>query len=120
MPRRIYTTDFKVAAAELVTEQGYGNKTRRLQPGVPPGTLQEDTGSDATAGPGRRPPAAAADDPAALKAELGRLRGEPPPHEGARGPKKRDGLLRQREGLRFGFIRDHRDEFPVAARCAMS
>jgi transposase len=74
MSRRLYTTDFKAAAAKLVTEQGYGNKAAADSLGVPPSTLQHWVrrhGRARTA-----PPAAAADEPAALKAELGRLRDE--------------------------------------------
>jgi transposase len=73
MSRRHYTTDFKVAAAKLVTEQGYGNKAAATSLGVPPSTLQHWVRRHG------RPPAPAAgppDDPAALKAELGRLRDE--------------------------------------------
>ena len=72
MPRR-YTLDFKAAAAKLVTEQGYGNKAAATGLGVPPSTLQHWVRRHG------RPPAPAApppDDPAALKAENGRLREE--------------------------------------------
>jgi hypothetical protein len=53
MTRRHYTTDFKAAAAELVTEQGYGNRAAAASLGVPPAPCS--TGSDATAGPGPPP-----------------------------------------------------------------
>jgi hypothetical protein len=67
---------------------------------------------------GRPGPAAPpTDDPAALKAELGRLREENRRLAMEREILKSDGLLRRREGLRFESIRDHRDEFPVALMC---
>ncbi len=71
MPRRIYTTDFKVAAAKLVTEQGYGNKAADGL-GSPPSTMQYWVRRFG------RPtaPAAAPDDPPALRAENKRLREE--------------------------------------------
>ena len=72
MPRR-YTLDFKVAAAKLVTEQGYGPKAAATGLGVPPSTLQHWVRRYG------RPPAPAVpppDDPAALKAENQRLREE--------------------------------------------
>jgi transposase len=73
MSRRLYTADFQAAAARLVTEQGYGNLEAAKSLGVPPSTMQHWVRRL------RRPPAPAAppaDDPAALKAELGRLRKE--------------------------------------------
>ena len=88
---------------------------RRHRPGGPPQ-------HPPALGPPPRP-AAGAPGPAARRPgrpqgrERPAPRGEPPPDDGARDPKKSDGLLRQREGLRFGFIRDHRDEFPVALMC---
>ena len=36
MSRRLYTADFKAAAARLVTEQGYGNLDGRHEPGGAP------------------------------------------------------------------------------------
>src|ERR1700761_5003646 len=74
MPRRTYTTDFKVAAAKLVTEQGYGPKAAADSLGVPPSTLQHWVRRHGR--PRTAPPAATADAPTALKAELGRLREE--------------------------------------------
>jgi transposase len=72
MPRRIYTADFKVAAAKLVTEQGYGNKAAADSLGVPPSTMQHWVRRF-----GRPPaPAAPPDDAAALRAENDRLRAE--------------------------------------------
>ena len=73
MSRRIYTTDFKVAAAKLVTEQGYGNKAAAESLGVPPSTMQHWVRRF-----GRPRPAAAGPtgDPAALKAEVDRLHDE--------------------------------------------
>jgi transposase len=71
MTRRLYTIDFKVAAAQLVTEQGYGPKAAAASLGVPPSTLQHWVRRHG------RPPAPQApppDDPAALKAENQRLR----------------------------------------------
>jgi transposase len=73
MPRRRYSLDFKVAAAKLVTEQGYGPKAAATRLGVAPSTMQYWV---------RRfgPPAAARstppDDPGALRAENERLRNE--------------------------------------------
>ena len=74
MPRRIYTTDFKAAAAKLVTEQGYGNKAAADSLGVPPSTMQHWVRRHGR--PRAAAPAAPPDDPAALKAEVDRLRGE--------------------------------------------
>jgi transposase len=74
MPRRIYTTDFKAAAARLVTEQGYGNKAAADSLGVPPSTLQHWVRRHG--GAGAAAPAPPPDDPAALKAEVQRLRDE--------------------------------------------
>jgi transposase len=72
MPRRTYTTDFKAAAAKLVTEQGYGNKAAASSLGVPPSTMQHWVRRF-----GRAPaPAAPPGDPASLKAEVDRLRDE--------------------------------------------
>jgi transposase len=71
MARRIYTTDFKAAAAKLVTEQGYGPKAAAESLGVPPSTLQHWVRRA-----GRPRPAPPPDDAAALKAENQRLRDE--------------------------------------------
>ena len=115
MPRRLYTTDFKVAAAKLVTEQGYGHKAAAASLGVPPSTLQHWVRRHGRPRPPARPAARRPGRPQGR--ERPTPRGEPPPHDRARDPKKSDGLLRQGEGLRFAFIRDHRAEFPVALMC---
>ena len=73
MTQRHYTIDFKVAAAKLVTEQGYGPKAAATSLGVPPSTLQHWV---RRYGPAPAPAAPPPDDPAALRAELGRLREE--------------------------------------------
>ena len=70
MARNHYTLDFKVAAAKLVTEQGYGNKEAADSLGVPASTMQYWVRRFGTA----RPPAAPPDDAAALRAENQRLR----------------------------------------------
>jgi transposase len=72
MPRRHYTADFKAAAAKLVTEQGYGNLEAARSLGVPPSTMQHWVRRHG----GAKAPAPPPDDPAALKAENGRLRDE--------------------------------------------
>jgi transposase len=74
MARRHYTADFKAAAAKLVTEQGYGNLEAAKSLGVPPSTMQHWVRRHG--GAGAKAPAPPPDDPAALKAELGRLREE--------------------------------------------
>jgi transposase len=74
MARRRYTLDFKVAAARLVTEQGYGNKAAATSLGVAPSTLQHWVRRHG--GPRPQAPAAPPDDPMALRAELDRLREE--------------------------------------------
>jgi transposase len=74
MSRRHYTTDFKAAAARLVTEQGYGPKAAATSPGVPPSTMRywvRRHGGAAAAAPAPPP-----DDPEALRAENDRLRDE--------------------------------------------
>jgi transposase len=73
MARRTYSLDFKVSAAKLVTEQGYGNKAAASSLGVAPSTMQywvRRFGSAPTRS--ARPPAS----PAALEAENDRLRAE--------------------------------------------
>ena len=40
MPRRVYSLDFKVSAAKLVTEQGRGLKDAATSLGVAPSTMQ--------------------------------------------------------------------------------
>jgi transposase len=72
MSRRIYTADFKASAARLVTEQGYGNLEAAKSLGVPPSTMQHRVRRHGGAAAPAPPP----DDPAALKAEVGRLREE--------------------------------------------
>jgi transposase len=72
MTRRHYTTDFKVAAAKLVTEQGYGPKAAADSLGVAPSTLRHWVLRHGRPRPAAPPP----DEPAALKAELDRLREE--------------------------------------------
>ena len=72
MTQRHYTVDFKVAAAKLVTEQGYGPKAAATSLGVPPSTLQHWVRRYGRPRPAVPPP----DDPAALRAENGRLRDE--------------------------------------------
>ena len=72
MSRRRYSLDFKVAAARLVTEQGYGNKAAADSLGVAPSTMQYWVRRFGTAAP--RPPAP--DEPAALRGENERLRKE--------------------------------------------
>jgi transposase len=74
MARRHYTLDFKVAAAKLVTEQGYGNKAAASSLGVPPSTIQHWVRRHGR--PRAAAPAPPPDDPAALKAENDRLRDE--------------------------------------------
>src|ERR1044071_7670072 len=41
------------------------------------------------------------------------------PRDGARHPKKSDGLLRQGERVKFTFIRAEKAHFPVAVLCAV-
>lgn len=70
MPRRTYTQNFKDSAARLVTEQGYTVKQAAKSLGVDPASIR--------AWVRRLPetPTSSSDDPAALKAEIARLRQE--------------------------------------------
>ena len=73
MARRTYSLDFKVSAAKLVTEQGYGPKAAATSLGVAPSTMQYWVRRFGSAPARPAPPPA---DPAALKAENDRLREE--------------------------------------------
>lgn len=70
MARRTYTQDFRDSAARLVTEQGYSIKQAAKSLGVDPASIRLWVQS---LQPNTSP---ASDDPAALKAEIGRLREE--------------------------------------------
>jgi transposase len=70
MARRTYAQDFKDSAARLVTEQGYSAGQAAKSLGVDPASIRAWVRELSRAtGP-------AADDPAALKAEVARLREE--------------------------------------------
>jgi transposase len=70
MARRTSTQDFKDSAARLVTEQGYNVSQAAKSLGVDPASICAWVrGLSQTTGP-------ATDDPAALKAEIARLREE--------------------------------------------
>ena len=110
--RRTYTREFKVEAVKLVTEQGYSVAEAARSLGIGENLLRswkqalEAAGRPGLPRPGQPP----------------RLRGgtAPPPRreqaapDGARHPKKSDGLLRQGGAVTFRFIEDHRE--PVAGR----
>jgi transposase len=72
MAKQTYSLDFKVAAAKLVTEQGYGPKAAADSLGVAPSTLQHWVRRFGT--PAARPQAPA--EPDALRKENERLRKE--------------------------------------------
>jgi transposase len=72
MSRRTYSLDFKVSAAKLVTEQGYGPKAAATSLGVAPSTMQYWVKRFGSTPSRAQPPV----DPAALKAENERLREE--------------------------------------------
>ena len=69
MARRTYTQDFRDSAARLVTEQGYSIKQAAEIGGRPASIRLWVQSLQPNASP-------ASDDPAALKAEIGRLREE--------------------------------------------
>ena len=73
MARRTYSLDFKVSAARLVTEQGRGLKDAATSLGVAPSTMPYWVRRFGVPGPR---PGPVPDNPAALKAEVGRLRDE--------------------------------------------
>jgi transposase len=72
MSRRTYSLDFKVSAAKLVTEQGYGPKAAATSLGVAPSTMQYWVKRFGATPSPAQPPV----DPAALRAENERLREE--------------------------------------------
>jgi transposase len=73
MARRTFTTEFKTAAAKLVTEQGYTAAQAARSLGVDPGSIRDWVGRAAAPANGS---AHAFSDPAALQAENRRLREE--------------------------------------------
>jgi transposase len=72
MSRRTYSRDFKVSAAKLVTEQGYGPKAAAASLGVAPSTMQYWVKRFGSTPVPSQPPI----DPVALKAENDKLREE--------------------------------------------
>ena len=113
--RRTFTPEFKAEAVKLVTEQG--KSLAEVARDLDLGESLLRSWKQALAAE-RRPGLPRPGQPA-------RPRGgaAPPPgreqaaHDGARHPKKSDGLLRQGVVMRYDFIEDHRGRWPVRLMC---
>ena len=112
--RRAFTKEFKAETVRLVRESGKS---------VGGGGAGAGSHRDGAAGWVRQAEIDAGRGPAGAltteeREELGRLRRESPDAaDGARHPKKSDGLLRQGERVKFAFIAAEKAAFPVRVLC---
>ncbi len=115
--RKRYMQEFKLVAIRLVTEHGYSGAEAARNLGVNANMLRrwvreyDSDESQAFRGNGKLTPRAGGTAPAASR--------EPVAQAGAGDPKKSDGLLRERVGLRYQFIAQERKSYPVKLLCRL-
>src|SRR4026209_2006744 len=112
--RRAFTKEFKAETVRLVRDSGKSVGAIARELGLTETALREWVGQGA-GGAGRGPGGGA---------DHGRAGGVGPPAargaditDGARHPKKSDGLLREGEPVRFAFIAEEKAAFPVRLLC---
>ena len=110
--KRQYTDEFKREAVKLVTEQGYTQTEAARSLGINVNLIRRWREKFAAENPGTETMSETEQqelDPAA--------RGESPVADGAGHFKKSDGILRERKSVKFGWIDEHRAEWPVEVLC---